>query len=329
MSNNWVVFGLSNSKEYAKQISKLTNIAHGDILTTKFADGEILVKPQVPVRGKNVILIQSTSKPVNDNLMELLIAIDALKRASAQAIIVLIPYFGYSRQDRKTQGREPITCKLVADFIVYAGATKVILIDIHSKQTQGFFNVPVDTLVASPILISQYQKNNKKNNFCIVAPDYGAVKKVKDISNNLKVEFAIVDKRRPKPNEVEVTNILGDVKDKDCIVIDDMIDTGGTVLASAQLLKKYGAKKIIIMATHGLFSNNAIEKFYKAIDDGFIHEIYISNSILNNCNIKHKNIHIVDLIPFLSEVFNAQIQNRSVSAIYKKYWEKICHWEKK
>lgn len=325
MIKNWIVFGLSNGKHYAEKISETVGIELGEMNVSRFADGELLVKSKETVRGKDCLLIQSTSYPVNDNLMELLIGIDALKRASAQSIIVIIPYYGYARQDRKAKGREPITCKLVADFLVQAGATKVILIDIHSEQTQGFFNVPVDTLRATTILINEYKKNNKnENDFCIVAPDYGAVKKARDISEHLDVQLAIVDKRRPKPNVVEVSNVLGDVSNKACILIDDMIDTGGTVLSSAQLLKKNGATKVTIMATHGIFSNNAIEKFYKSIDENIIDEMYITDTIIENKNIKHPKIHVIDLSEFLSEIINAQIKHTSVSDVYVKYWKKVC-----
>lgn len=329
MTKNWIVFGLSNGLHYAEKISKLVGIKQGEMLISRFADGELLVKSKEPVRGKNVLLIQSTSSPVNDNLMELLIGIDALKRASAKSIIIVIPYYGYGRQDRKAKGREPITCKLVADFLVQAGASKVILMDIHSEQTQGFFNVPVDTLRATTILINEYKKNNENSNdFCIVAPDYGAVKKARDISEHLDVQLAIIDKRRPRPNVVEVSNVLGDVSGKDCLLIDDMIDTGGTVLSSAKLLKSCGAKKVIIMATHGLFSNGAINKFYKELDDGIIDQLYITDTIIENRDIKHPKIFIVDLSTFLAEIISAQINHTSVSSVYDKYWDRVCKQKK-
>ncbi len=329
MNKNWIVFGLSNGLHYAKEIAKRVGIELGEVSVSKFADGELLVKSKVPVRGKDVLIVQSTSTPVNDNLMELLIAIDALKRASAQSIIAVIPYYGYGRQDRKAKGREPITCKLVADFIMKAGATKVILVDIHSEQTQGFFDVPVDTLTAASILINEYTKRNGcEKNFCIVAPDYGAVKKARNISEYLDVQLAIVDKRRPKPNVVEVSNILGDVRGKDCLLIDDMIDTGGTVLSSAKLLKEAGSKKVVIMATHGLFSNNAIEKFYKALDDNIVDELYVTDTIIENMSIKHKKIVVIDLSIFLSEIIEAQIKHTSVSKIYDKYWNNVCNIKK-
>lgn len=322
---NYIIFGLNNGYEYAKEVSRISNIALGEMEISKFADGEILVRSKVTVRGKDVFLFQSTSSPVNDNLMELLIAIDSLKRACANSITVIIPYYGYARQDRKAKGREPITCKLVANFIENSGATKVILIDIHSLQTQGFFNIPVDTLSISSILFSEYIKQNPgMENLTIVAPDYGAVKKVRQISEKLDISLAIVDKRRPKPNVVEVSNVLGDVKDKDCVIMDDMIDTGGTILKNIDLLKSRGAKKITIMASHGVFSNNAIEKFINFLDENKIDGLYIADTIQVNKKLNHPKIHVVNLSPFFSEILQAQINHTSISEIYDKYWNIAC-----
>lgn len=326
---NYIVFGLNNGYEYAKEVSKKTGMKLGEMEISRFADGEILVRSVNTVRGLDVFIFQSTSNPVNDNLMELLIAIDSLKRASANSITVVIPYYGYARQDRKAKGREPITCKLVANFLENSGATKVILIDIHSLQTQGFFNIPVDTLSVSCILFNEYKKSNPDlTNLTIVAPDYGAVKKVRNISEKLNINLAIVDKRRPRPNVVEVSNLLGDVKDKDCLILDDMIDTGGTILKNIDLLKENGARNITIMATHGVFSNGAIEKFKKFIDEGRITSLYIADTIQANREIKHKNIHIVSLAEFFSEIFEAQIKHTSISDIYNKYWNMVCHQKK-
>lgn len=323
--DNCIIFGLSNGYEYAKEVSKATNINLGTIKTTRFADGEILVKSGSTVRGKDVFIFQSTCNPVNDNLMELLIAIDSLKRASANSITVIIPYYGYARQDRKAKGREPITCKLVANFIENSGATKVILADIHSEQTQGFFNVPVDTLRASSVLLNEFMKEYEGEEICSVAPDYGAVKKARDISEHLNIGLAIVDKRRPKPNVVEVSNVLGDVKNKHCIIVDDMIDTGGTVLSNTKLLREHGASKITVFATHGVFSNNAIEKFKRAIHEGDIDGLYVSDTIPNNLKISHKGIYVISLSKFFADVISAQINHQSVSEIYEKYWNSVCY----
>lgn len=324
--NNCIIFGLSNGYLYAKEVAERTKIQLGVINTSRFADGEILVKSNTTVRGMDVFIFQSTSSPVNDNLMELLIAIDSLKRASANSITVIIPYFGYARQDRKAKGREPITCKLVANFLENAGATKVILIDIHSEQTQGFFDIPVDTMTASCVLFHEFRKNNKDiiKNLTIVAPDYGAVKKVRKISEILNVSLAIMDKRRPQPNVVEISNVLGDVKGRDCLLLDDMIDTGGTILQNIELLKKHGCKKIFVVATHGVFSNNALDKFKDALDKNLISELYIADTIEQNTKINHPNIKVVNLSNFYAEILEAQINHKSVSKIYKKYWDMVC-----
>ncbi|MEF9984822.1 MAG: ribose-phosphate pyrophosphokinase [Malacoplasma sp.] len=324
MSKNWIVFGLSNSSNYAEVISKKVKIELGEIITSKFADGEILVKSKQTVREKDVLLIQSTSNPVNDNLMELLISIDALKRASAKSIFVLIPYYGYGRQDRKSKGREPITCKLVASFLESAGANKVLLIDIHSEQTQGFFNIPVDTLRASVILLLEFIKKNKTDdNFCMVASDYGAVKKARDIATHLNLDLAIIDKRRPKPNVAEVCNVLGDIKDKNCLLIDDMIDTGGTIISAAMLLKKNGAKKVSMIATHGLFSNGALLKIEKILDSEVVDNLYITDTIQKNLEIKHDKIIVIKLGDFLGDVINSHIHHQSVSDLYETRWDTL------
>lgn len=329
--DNWIIFGLSNSCEYAQKIAKNLNIECGEILTSKFADGEILVKAKQTVRGKDVLLVQSTSFPVNDNLMELLIAIDALKRASSNSITVIIPYYGYARQDRKSKGREPITCKLVASFLETAGASKVVLIDIHSEQTQGFFDIPVDTLRASHTLLYEFIERNKDyNDFVVVAPDYGSVKKARDIAIHLDLDLAIVDKRRPKPNVVEISNILGDVANKNCLIVDDMIDTAGTIISTAKLLHEKKAKKISIIATHGVFSNGALEKISQCMKDKIIDDLYIADTIPSNLkNISNKHIIIVSLVEFLSDVIFAYINNKSVSDVYSKNWSTLLkEWKK-
>lgn len=317
-----VIFGLSNGIELAKKVAEKTGIKLGNVTRKIFADGEILVKSEETIREKKVFLFQSTSNPVNDSLMELLIAIDSFKRASAKSITVIIPYFGYSRQDRKASGREPITAKLVANFLEKAGADKVIAFDIHSEQTQGFFDIPVDTLSAICVLFSAFIKNRHNlNKLKVVAPDYGAVKKARKIAERLNVDLSIVDKKRPEPNVVEIANILGEVKGYNCILLDDMIDTGGTILENVKLLKQKGASKIFVMITHGIFSNNSIQKFFDALDQNIIDELYITDSIQANLEYRHKNLYLVSLDDFLVEVIDAQINQKSISQIYAKYWD--------
>lgn len=331
MLENYIIFGLGNGYKHAEEVAKLTNISLGKFEISRFADGEILVRSSSTVRGLNVFLFQSTSNPVNDNLMELLIAIDSLKRASAQTITVFIPYYGYARQDRKAKGREPISSKLVANFLEASGATKVILIDIHSLQTQGFFNIAVDTLSAMCLMLSEYKKNhNEIDNLTIVSPDYGSVKKARKICEILDANLAIVDKRRPKANVVEVLNILGDVENKNCLILDDIIDTGGTILGNIDLLKQKKAKKISVIAIHGVFSNNSIEKFVKALDENKITDLYISDSIQENRLINHPKIHIVNLSPFFASIIMVQINCKSMSSLYNKWWNTIvCDKTKK
>lgn len=321
---NYVIYGLSNSKDLAKEVASILKVKPNEIETMRFADGETLVRSNETVRGKDVYLFQSTSKPVNDNLMELLIAIDALKRGSANSINVIIPYYGYARQDRKSKGREPITAKLVANFLEVAGATKVVLMDIHADQTQGFFNIPVDTLKASWLMLSEVVDNHNLKDLCIVSPDYGGVKRARSIAQFLNVPLAIVDKRRPRPNEVEVSNVLGDVDGKDCFLVDDMIDTGGTILSAAKLLKEKGAKSISIMCTHGVFSNNAIERFDQAIKNKEIDNLYVTDSIPDVKKHNSKNIHVTSLAKLYADFIKIQDEGKSVSVnLYKKYIDKI------
>ncbi|WP_033159941.1 ribose-phosphate diphosphokinase [Mycoplasmoides alvi] len=317
--NNHVIFGLTGSKELAKKICKLLNISLGEMEINHFIDGEIYVRSDISIRNKDVILIQSTSKPVNENLMELLIAIDSIKRGSAKSITVFIPYFSYARQDRKVKGREPISCKLIADLLAKAGATRVSLTDIHSEQVQGFFDIPVDTLRAAPVMLCELL-SEYKNNITIVSPDYGGVKRARRIAESLDLPLAIVDKRRPRPNVAESINVLGDVKDKICVLIDDMIDTGGTVISGSKLLKTKGASEIIVMATHGLFNGNAIDEFVKAHKNGYISKVYISDTITprNELN-KIPNLKIISLDKFYSQIIECYIYGNSVSEIYAKY----------
>lgn len=285
-----IVFGLSASKELTKKIIKILNLENAEILTQRFADGEILVSPQVSVRGHDITLVQSISNPVNENLMELLIAIDALKRSSAKSISVVIPYMGYSRQDRKTNPREPITFKLLANMLQIAGATRILTFDIHSDQTQGFFDIPFDSLRASLFLLHAFIKKSKINNFVVVSPDYGGVKRAKEISQWFNLPLAIIDKRRPAPNQVEVSNILGNVKDQHCVLFDDMIDTGGTMIAASRLLKSNGAKTVSILATHALFNGNAKENFINAFNEKIIDYVFVTDTIEQDLSIPNINV---------------------------------------
>ncbi|MDE6473001.1 MAG: ribose-phosphate diphosphokinase [Ureaplasma sp.] len=297
--NNIKIFGLSGSKNLIKKIQEKSDFNIGEIETIKFADGEIMVKLNESVRGNDVVLIQSTNNPVNEKFMELLIAIDACKRASAKTINVIIPYFAYSRQDRKSKPREPITFKLIANMLETAGATRILTFDIHSPQTQGFFDIPFDSLEANWLLLNEFINKTKIKEFSIVAPDYGSIKRSRDISQELGMPLVIVDKRRPRPNEVEISNILGDCKNQDCVIVDDMIDTGGTMLACSKLLKDKGAKSVSVLVTHALFNNDALAKFEDAVKKGIINNIIVSDTIERQ---KLSFINVTSIDDFLIQI---------------------------
>lgn len=317
---NSIMFSLGQNDNLAKSVSNITKIKLGRSHLNHFADGETLFVTDEPIRGKDVYVIHSTSKPVNNSVMELLISIDALRRASAKSITAIIPYYGYSRQDRKAAGREPITSRLIADLLQKAGATRVLTFDIHSQQQQGFFSIPFDSLTGIWIMLDKFMKNRTSENVCVVSPDYGAVKRSRSISEKINAQLAIVDKRRPKPNQVEVSNILGDVYEKDCILVDDMIDTGGTMLNAAKLMKEKGAKTINIIVTHGLFNGNAVQNFNDAMEQKIIDNIYVSNTIENTI-LPNKAI-IIKIDELLADAINVFANENacgSMSSIYSKY----------
>lgn len=259
--NSIKIFAGNRSKKLAKEIADILKMELGDCIVGKFSDGETMVNIRETVRGRDVFVIQSTSAPANDSIMELLIMIDALRRASAGRITAVIPYFGYARQDRKARSRDPITAKLVADIITAAGADRVLTMDLHAPQLQGFFDIPVDHLFGAPVLINYFvEKGYKGDDVVVVSPDVGSVKRARNFAQKLDCKLAIIDKRRPDNNVAEVMNIVGDVKDKRCLMVDDMIDTAGTICEGANALIKAGAKEIIACCTHGVFSGPALER---------------------------------------------------------------------
>lgn len=257
------IFSLSSNKKLAKDIADYIGIPISNCEVSHFADGEININIPETVRGHKVFVIQSTCDPVNENIMELLIMIDALKRASAREINVLIPYYGYSRQDRKAKARQPISAKLVADLLQIAGCTRAIAMDLHAAQIQGFFNIPIDNFRSLPI-IAEYIKAKNIPNMVVVSPDHGGVARARTLADVLGAPIAIIDKMRPEPNVAEVMNIIGKVKGKNCIIIDDMIDTAGSISAASVALKEAGALDLIACCTHPLFSGNAVELLIKA-----------------------------------------------------------------
>ncbi len=268
------LFSLSSNLQLAEEIANSVGIPLSEIEVNHFADGEINVQISETVRGHHVFVIQPTSYPVNDHLMELLIMCDALKRASAKTINLIIPYYGYSRQDRKVKSRQPISAKLVADLIQAAGANRVIVMDIHAAQIQGFFNIPVDNFQGLPILCNYLLEKNLEDPI-VVSPDHGGATRAREFAKILNTNIAIIDKRRPEPNKAEVMNIIGDVEGKTCIMVDDMIDTAGTMTIGAKALMEHGAKAVYAACTHGVLSGEAI----KRIEESCLKEVIVTNTI--------------------------------------------------
>lgn len=259
--NEIKLFAGNSNRPLAEAIAKKLNTELGGIDVGQFSDGEISVHIDETVRGRDLFIIQSTSAPVNDNLMELLIMIDAARSASAGRITAVIPYFGYARQDRKARSRDPITAKLVADLITAAGADRVLTMDLHAAQIQGFFNIPLDHLLGGPTLYSYFKsKKIVDENFVVVSPDIGSVSRARNVASKLNCPMAIIDKRRPKANVMEVMNIIGDIDGKKCLMVDDMIDTAGTICQGAQALADHGAKEVYACCTHAVLSGPAIER---------------------------------------------------------------------
>ncbi|MBP1556878.1 MAG: ribose-phosphate pyrophosphokinase, partial [Oscillospiraceae bacterium] len=263
------IFSCNANKQFAEQIARTLGLPVGDMQIKTFSDGEIALSINESVRGSDVFVVQSTCQPVNNNLMELLIAIDGLKRASAGRITAVMPYFGYARQDRKAKARDPISAKLVADLLTTAGADRVLTMDLHAAQIQGFFNIPVDHLLGVPILAKYYIdkfKGMSQDELVVVSPDLGSVTRARKFAERIDASLAIIDKRRPTANVCEVMNIIGDVKDKTCVIVDDMVDTAGTLCNAANaLITKGGAKAVYAGATHGVLSGPALDRIEESV----------------------------------------------------------------
>ncbi len=309
--NEIKIFSGNSNKPLAEKIAAKLNTTLGEMEVTHFSDGEIYVRFNETIRGTDVFLIQSTSYPVNVNLMELLIMIDAARRASAGRITAVIPYFGYARQDRKARSREPITAKLVAYLITSAGSDRVLTMDLHCAQIQGFFDIPLDNLVGGPTLYN-YFKPKVDENFVVVSPDIGSVARARKVAARMDAQMAIIDKRRPKANVMEVMNIIGDVKGKNCLMVDDMIDTAGTIVQGARALKEAGAKAIYACCSHGVLSGPAIER----LADSPIDEL----AILDTIDIPKDKILPIFKIISTAQMFASAIENvyldKSMSKIY-------------
>ena len=297
------------SKNIAKYLkSKLVNSS-----IRKFADGEIYIEINENIRGNSIFIIQSISSPANDNLMELLLCIDALKRSSAKNITAVIPYFGYARQDRKVVPRTSISAKLVANLITNAGANRIVTVDLHSGQIQGFFDMPVDNLFTTPIFARFIKKNIKSKNLICVSPDAGGIERTRGLAKKINVDLAIIDKRRPQAGKSEVMNIIGEVKNKDCIIVDDIIDSGGTIVNAADALIKNGAKDVYVFITHAVLSGEAINKIKKSK----IKKLIITDSIDNSRRLKKVNkIHVLSIAQLMAEAIKRISNSTSVSDLF-------------
>ena len=311
MKNNMKIFSCNSNKPLAEEIARRLDIPLANSEVNHFKDGEISVRLNESVRGIDVFIVQSTCKPANDNLMELLLMIDAARRASARSITAVIPYYGYARQDRKVEPRVPISAKVVADLLQAVGVDRVLTMDLHADQIQGFFDVPVDNLFATPLIVD-YIKSMKIDDLVIVSPDAGGVDRARFVAKRLDASLAIIDKRRPKANVCKVMNVIGDVKDKNCIMIDDMIDTGGSISGGAKALKEYGALDVYCIATHPVLSGNAKEN----LASGGFKEIVFSDTIPLSEEVKTENMIVLPTAPFFAEAIKRIYNGESVSSLF-------------
>jgi len=306
------LFSGTSNPQLSEDVARCLEIPLGGLYIQRFSDGEIFTQIKETTRGLDAFFIQSTSAPANDSLMELLIFLDAAKRASAHYICAVIPYFGYARQDRKSASRTPISAKLVADLITTAGATRVLTMDLHAGQIQGFFNIPVDNIYAAPIFIQDIC-NRSLDDTVVVSPDVGGVVRARAMAKRLHVPMAIVDKRRPAPNEAKVMNIIGDIDNRHCILIDDMVDTAGTLCGAAEALLEKGASKVSAYATHGVLSGSAAGR----LADSSLHELVITDTIAQPDKVLNTGkVRVLSTAPMLAEAISRIYDARSVSSLY-------------
>lgn len=313
--NNIKIFTGNSHPELAKEIANLLDIELGSSKVGTFSDGEISVDINETVRGSDVFIVQSTSSPVNNNLMELLIMIDAFKRASAGRITAVIPYYGYARQDRKAKSRDPITAKLVADLLTTAGANRVLTMDLHASQIQGYFNIPVDHLIGSPILAQYFIDKglDEDDDVVVVSPDLGSVTRARKFADKLHAPIAIIDKRRPRANVSEIMNIIGDIKGKKCILLDDMIDTAGTITNAANALKDLGAQNVYACCTHGVLSGPAFER----IQNSAIEELVMLNTINLPEGIDKERFKSLSVAPIFAEAIKRIYDDKPLSKLFE------------
>ncbi|CAI2566559.1 ribose-phosphate diphosphokinase [Apilactobacillus kunkeei] len=306
------IFALNSNIPLAEKIADRVGVDLGETSVDRFSDGEIRINIEESIRGDNCYIIQSTSAPVNDNLMELMIMIDALRRASAKTINVVIPYYGYARQDRKARSREPITAKLVANMLETAGIDRVVALDLHAAQIQGFFDVPVDHMMGAPLLADHFINHGWDSNAVVVSPDHGGVVRARALAEFLKAPIAIIDKRRPKANVAEIMNIIGDVKGKSCLMVDDMIDTAGTITLGAQALMDAGAKEVYACCTHPVLSGPAIDR----IQQSPIKKLVVTDTIRLPKEKQIDKIQQISVAPLIGDAIKRINEDRAVSPLF-------------
>lgn len=299
----------------AREMAAELGVPLTECLIKRFADKEIFVEIMENVRGQDIFVIQPTSYPANDNVMELLILIDALRRGSARRITAVLPYYGYARQDRKTGPRTPISAKLIANLLTEAGANRVLTMDLHAGQIQGFFDIPVDNMFARPVFCADIKKQNMDiSKLCMVSPDVGAIFRTRSVAKDIGVDLAVVDKRREKPGSSQVMNVIGDVFNKHCILVDDIVDSAGTLCHAAQALREKGALGVIAYATHGVLSGDAVER----IENSQLTELIVTNSIMATEKVANcKKIRQISIAPLLAEAIRRISEERSVSSLFE------------
>ncbi|WP_461830055.1 ribose-phosphate diphosphokinase [Aquifex sp.] len=309
--NGVKLIACSSNRQLAEEIASYLGLKLADTLITTFSDGEVRVQINESVRGYDVYIVSSLSHPVNHHIMELLLTIDAVRRSSAKSITAVIPYYAYGRQDRQDKPRTPISAKVVADIVQKVGADRVIVVDLHSPQIQGFFDIPVEHLTAIPVLYDYIKKNLILNDPVVVSPDAGGVKRARDLANKLGCGIAVILKRRPEPNKAEVMDVVGDLEGKEAIIVDDIIDTAGTLTAAANILINRGAKRVIACATHGIFSGPAIER----LTNSEIEKVIVTNT-LPVYEKQFNKLEIVSIAPLIGEAIKRIHEGSSVSSLF-------------
>ena len=316
MENQTKIVALTASVDFANKIAEILDVNVTPTSVIHFADGEIMFEGKESFRGCNVYIVQSTCYPVTEHLMEVLVAIDACKRGSAKSITCIMPYFGYARQDRKAKPRQPITARLVADLLTTAGADRIVCTDLHASQIQGFFNIPVDEVTATP-LYYRYFTNMKLQDVVCVSPDHGGVVRTSRLAEKMGAPIAIIDKRRPRPNEAEIIGIVGDIKDKDCIIVDDIVDTAGTLCLAANKLKELGARHVYAAISHAILSGPAIERIQKSGID----KLVVTDTIPLPPEKQIDKIEVLSLAPMYADIIEALEVGGSLGAVFQNFFD--------